>query len=233
MPPCLCWRSSEHCSWVNNVFSNQLILLQAVAQASTWSNQSQPMEPGFCRLLALSRKVNCSWLCVCIKSEHPAADVLETPLGKTTSWLKSGCFHGCHVELLKSLWAGTWSSPHRRGLLRSHSTLIQTLPSKTLAVLQVLYLRCCCRSKIPQGPEEQQNCVFKCFASCACAKSASSTSTSHMQAGWLTREVPVGGSKCFALCETHQKLLLNMLSPLKHLVHFPSFQETSTQQLSI
>lgn len=92
MLPCLCWRPSECCSWVYNVFSNMLILLQAVAQANTWSNQSQPMEPGFCRLLTLSYKVNCCWLSVCIKSEHPAADMLETPLGKTTLGQRSRCF---------------------------------------------------------------------------------------------------------------------------------------------
>jgi len=49
------------------------------------------MKSGFCRLLALSRKVNRSCLCVCIKSEQPAADVLKSPLGKTTSGQRTGC----------------------------------------------------------------------------------------------------------------------------------------------
>lgn len=92
MPPCLCWRPSECCSWVNNVFSNQLILLQAVAQANAWSNQPQPMEPIFCRLLTLSHKVNCSWLCDCKKREHPAEDMLETALGRTALGQRSHCF---------------------------------------------------------------------------------------------------------------------------------------------
>lgn len=111
MPPCLCRRPSEHCSWVNNAFSNQLILLQAFAQANAWSNQSQLMEPGFCRLLAPSHKVKRSWLCVCIKSEHPAADMLETPLERTTSGQRSSCFSRLSCGTAETLMGCSLSLP--------------------------------------------------------------------------------------------------------------------------
>lgn len=156
MPPWLCWRPSKHCSWVNNVFSNQLILLQAVAQANAWRNQSQTMEPGFCRLLALTQRLNYSWLCVCINSAHPTADVLETPLGKTILGQKSGCFTQLSHETAEILVG--WSLS--RSLLHSWDTLMQSLLSETPSGLWVLHLGCCCRSKISWGPGEQQNSVF-------------------------------------------------------------------------
>lgn len=188
MPPCLCWRPSECCSWVNNVFSNQLILLQADAQANAWSNQSQPMEPIFCRLLTLSHKVNCSWLCDRKKSEHPAEDMLETALGRTALGQRSRCFSLLSCRTAEIHVARARASPHCRGAPCWSSTWTRSLPSRTSSALQALYLGCCCGSKISEGSGEQQNSVFKWFANCGCAKFAFSTSTSHMQERQLTSQ---------------------------------------------
>lgn len=122
MPPCLCWRPTACCSWVNNVFSNQLSLLQAVAQDKAWSNQYQPMEPTFCRLLTLSHKVNCSWLCECKKNEHPAEDMLETPLGRTALGQRSQCFSPlpCRTAEIHVGWSLSLPTPQGCSSLKQH-----------------------------------------------------------------------------------------------------------------
>lgn len=85
------------------------------------------MEPSFCRLLALCHKVNFSWLCVCIKSEHPAADMLETSLRKTTSGQRSGCFSQLPGGIAENLvvWSLSLHAP------QGSPTLTQSLLSKT------------------------------------------------------------------------------------------------------
>lgn len=118
MPPCLCWRRSECCSWVNNVFSNQLILLQAVVQAKVWSNQSQPVEPVFCKLLTLSHKINCE----CKESEHPAEDTLETALRRTALGQRSRCFspQSCRTAEIHGGWSPSLPTPQGCSTLKQH-----------------------------------------------------------------------------------------------------------------
>lgn len=156
------------------------------------------MEPGFCRLLALSHTVNCSWLCVGIKSEQPAAERLQHLLEQITSRQRNGSF-----SALSCGTAGAWSFLQYRGsptlmwYINAKSGLKDLVRCAGASPRMLLQIKDSTRSK-----RTAKQC-FQVVCCCRCAELALSTSIPHMKAGQLTGEVPVDGCKQFALCETH------------------------------